>query len=535
VPAAGNGRDFQSADRASAKRASAWTLRRARELARVTVKYGLGLLLRRVQRRPVSAAEVGARLRAAFEELGVTYLKLGQYLATRFDLLPEEICEELNKLLEDVPPMSFETVTQILEAEFGVAVSVLFPELQPTPIGAASVAQVHRARTTDGDEVAVKVQRPEIADVFDADIRLMRLVTGLLDASGAMGRLSTTELLDEFATWTRREMDFLVEARTAQRVRAQAAYATAPRVLRHLTTSRVLTLEFIPGLSLGRIMQLLESDQEGVVRQTLPDLQLQDVLHQVVFESLHELFVTGFFHGDPHPGNILVRADNSVVLIDFGIFGELTPYERQIVTGLAENLATGDVGTSFRYYAQELMPTDDTDPRAFERDAKHVLRQWYESAMRSSTPAEQRHLGHYITEMIAVSRRNSLRMGRGYLLFWRTLGALDTITLRVPGASDFLGEMRRFFEQTRPGPFDQLRALVTDPRRLSAIAALGAAAPQHMAAILDNLTQTDTMQAIRLYEPPRAERDANLRVKLLSAAVLVVSFGLLGIGLLGRA
>jgi len=161
----------------------------------------------------------GARIRLAFEQLGVTYIKLGQYLALRFDVVPRDVVDELNKLFDEVPPAPLEEVIEAIAVELGAPVEALFESFDRRTVAAASVAQVYEARTVAGERVAVKVRRPNVIPVFDADMRNLRRIARVADAVGLLGRLSAREALDEFATWTRREFDFVREGRTADRLR----------------------------------------------------------------------------------------------------------------------------------------------------------------------------------------------------------------------------------------------------------------------------------------------------------------------------
>jgi ubiquinone biosynthesis protein len=162
------------------------------------------------------------RLRHCLEDLGLTYLKLGQFLALRFDILPAEVCLELNRLFESVAPMPLGTARAIVESELGAPIGDLFAEFSPEPVAAASVAQVHDARLPSGARVAVKVQRSGLERIFRADVRNLRRAATVAQALGAFGRLSVTGMVAQFSAWTLREMDFRIEGRTAERVRAES-------------------------------------------------------------------------------------------------------------------------------------------------------------------------------------------------------------------------------------------------------------------------------------------------------------------------
>src|ERR1700735_3487878 len=168
----------------------------------------------------VRRATFGVRLREAMEELGLTFLKLGQFLALRFDILPADVCRELNQLFENVKPMHFGSAASIIESELGLPINEVYSAFDPKPLAAASVAQVHEAYLPNGQRVAVKIQRLGLRRIFEADIRNLRRITALIDAVGLFGKLSAKGMLNEFAQWTLRELDFKMEGRTAERLKA---------------------------------------------------------------------------------------------------------------------------------------------------------------------------------------------------------------------------------------------------------------------------------------------------------------------------
>ena len=233
-------------------------LQRAWALAIALLKFWVAPALgARLGRR--DAPSEATRLRMFLESLGVTYHKLGQYLAIRWDILPREVCDELSRMFESIEPMAFSVVQERLREELGDDISLFFSNIEPECIGAASIAQVHRATTRDGDIVAIKVQRRGIAEVFRADIRNLRRVAQILDKSGLAGEQSMAGIVDEFSSFTLREMNFEEEGRTAERMAENpSAHAYIPRVFWKFTTPFLLTIEYIDGISLARAVQLMQ-------------------------------------------------------------------------------------------------------------------------------------------------------------------------------------------------------------------------------------------------------------------------------------
>jgi ubiquinone biosynthesis protein len=300
------------------------------EIVSVLVRHGFGEVvdqlrlwrhIPRLKRRTIQRANdvrseqsLAYRLRLALEDLGPTAIKFGQVMSTRPDLIPAEVSEELTHLQENVPPFSAETAVELVEAEFGRPISELFAEFERTPYAAGSLGQVHRARHRDGTPLAVKIRRPNIVREVERDISLMKF----LAASAAQTWLAPFDpqgLVQHFSRTIRRELNFRREARTMQefaRLFAEDATLYVPRVYDELTTEAVVTMEFIGGC------RPTDDDCLSRVVATKGQLAVQGthIFMRMAFEF-------GFFHGDPHPGNIRVLPDGSIALIDYGMVGML--------------------------------------------------------------------------------------------------------------------------------------------------------------------------------------------------------------------
>jgi ubiquinone biosynthesis protein len=504
-------------------------LERVTLLLRVSAKYGARPLLRYLLGRAPEGPGLGERLRLAFEELGITYLKLGQFLTMRFDILPAEVCAELNRLFESVSPMGFETAKGIVESELKAPLHELFRYFEQEPIAAASVAQVHIAYTRDHQKVAVKIQRADSARLLASDMRNLRRLVRVIDALGVVGEFSAQEIADQFATWTKRELDFELEGRTADRLRRNAAsFEIIPRIHWPLTTKRVLTMEFVEGVSLAKIGQMIDSGHPDLLFEALPNLNVEIAGRNIAFAVLRQLFVFGFFQGDPHPGNVLIRNDNTVAFVDFGIFGQLTEEQRENLAGFLENLALGNIEWSFRYYARQHVPTEETDLRTFERDAKRILRQWYETSISPFATTRERHMGRFATWMIEAIRRHRLRTNPDVMLLWRALFVLDASSERLSEYFDMMGQVRAFFLEYRPGPIGRVFAMVADPERNAAVLRIAERGPGQLGRIRDKVIRGARSDGgdfceVVVDESRHAERVNDQQVKLLVWGVLSIS------------
>lgn len=264
-------------------------------------------------------------VRMAFEELGPTFIKFGQVLSNRTDMLPRDLTIELARLQDEVPPFAGENAIEIVEEELGSSVSSVYGEFDLEPRASASIAQVHRAVLRDGTEVAVKVQRPGIRHTIETDLEILQYIAGLAERYVPAGRLfNPTALLDEFRRTIRLELDFSVERRSMERFAEMLAHRNTvyvPRAFSEHSTSKVLTMEYIRGI---KVSALTEDQHPGYDRTAIAKRGADAMLEQI--------YEHGFFHGDPHPGNIMVLPNNVVCFLDFGIIGRLRPRERDDLT-----------------------------------------------------------------------------------------------------------------------------------------------------------------------------------------------------------
>jgi ubiquinone biosynthesis protein len=272
---------------------------------------------------------------AAFQAIGPAAVKLGQTLATRPDIVGEEAARNLLSLQDDLPPVAFGPIRQEIEASFGVSVEALFASIDPVPIGAASIAQVHRAVTTDGRLVAVKVLRPGIRERFARDIDTYEWAAAHLEAlGGEASRLRPRAVIANFKRWTVRELDLRREAASAselaEAMKGQDGYHI-PAIDWDRTNGRVMTIEWIDGIKVSDIEALRAAGHD------LPALA-----RCLVLTFLRQAISAGFFHADMHQGNLFVQADGTIVAIDFGIMGRIDRRARQWLAEILYGLTTGD-------------------------------------------------------------------------------------------------------------------------------------------------------------------------------------------------
>ncbi|MBL0715916.1 MAG: phosphotransferase, partial [Desulfosarcina sp.] len=320
-------------------------LNRYRQILTVFFRYGFGDLVdllkidqyieiglqmisrnRRERLERLSRAE---RVRMALEELGPTYVKLGQVLSTRPDLIPVDFINELAKLQDEVPPFNTKEVERIITVELGAAPDEIFASFEPTPLASASIGQVHGATLADGERVAVKIQRPGIKKIIEVDLEIMLHIATLMEHHiEEIAFFRPVKIVEEFAKVLEREIDYTFEAVNMERManqflRDQTVYI--PKVYPDLTTTRVLTAEYIDGIKISDVRKLEDAglDRRKITRRG------SDIL-------LRQVFDFGFFHGDPHPGNLFVLPGEVICLLDFGMVGTVDRQTREDFVDLVD-------------------------------------------------------------------------------------------------------------------------------------------------------------------------------------------------------
>lgn len=400
---------------------------------------------------PPDPMPIGARLREVLQALGMTFSKFGQYLATRFDLLPEAVYREMQLFFESSPPFPFAQVREQIASEFGGPLEQYFRGFDRQSVAAASIGQVHHAVTLDGDEVAVKVLRPGIQSVLLADLQVLRWFAWISDALGVWGKMSASDTVEAFAATTAKELDFIEEASASETIRRSTRFGvTVPRVRRDLTTSRILTTEWVNGVSLLKLIEKVEAQDWDGLRHLVPAIDYSTIVTRYVDECLWELFGSGIFHGDPHPGNVLIAKDGMIYLVDFGIVGTLSSDERGAFTGFFESLAFGEAEICYYYYRILSPPSAYTDITRYRRTLIKIIDDWHSITILKHVPASERHSGRFMGRVANLMRENGVRWEPNHQLFWRCILALHSVQLRMSPDLDLFDAFRRTFNRVRP-------------------------------------------------------------------------------------
>lgn len=309
------------------------------------------------------------RIRLIMEELGPTYIKLGQMLSNRPDLVPEPLIKELEKLLDKVPPFETEVAKQIIEKELDKPIHEVFIYFDDKPIGSASIGQVHRARLINGEDVVVKVQRPNARKQVSADLSLIREFIKMTENYFIKaGILNPLEIVDTFSKSLQNELDYFTEARNLEQFRKlykDYDYLYVPKPYRDLTTKKVLTIEFISGCKVNDITTLKAWG-----------IRPPDIAKKGLEIYLKQIFEIGVFHADPHPGNILIKPNGKIALIDFGMVGKLMQSQKYAFAGVFISLANKDAKSMATNLRRLAIDHEIEDMRAFEYDLNDLIQDY---------------------------------------------------------------------------------------------------------------------------------------------------------------
>lgn len=405
---------------------------RYRQIADVLVRHGLGYLIgvlglerfvpfhRGLLGHPRRAVPYTPpeHLRMALEDLGTTFIKLGQIISTRADLLPPEYQAELAKLQDQAPPIPTEEVEAIIVAELGRPVETLFSCFERTPLAAASIGQVHAATLPDGTEVVVKVRRPGVVEQVETDLEILRNLAAAAARRWELAdRYDLVGLAEEFAQTLRAEMDYIREGRSAERFAANFARDPSvhiPRVFWDTTTSRVLTLERIRGIKIDDVRAL---DAAGIDRPALAERAAR-VLLKMVFDD-------GFFHADPHPGNFFIESDGRIGLIDFGMVGTVDEHMQEQLVGLLLAITSEDANALVDALLDLGVAGRRIDRELLRRDLEHLLSRYY------GRPLGEIELGPLLGEALDIVRRHSLRLPPNLALLFKTVIMSEGLGARI--------------------------------------------------------------------------------------------------------
>lgn len=396
-------------------------LKRFKDIASLIIRYGNSQFVNNGEEfydeeklKGDDLKEKSVQLANDLEEMGPTFIKLGQLLSTRPDFLPPAYLEALSRLQDKVEPFSFEQVEAIVEVELGVRLSKGFQKFESKPIAAASLGQVHHAVLRDGRHVAVKVQRPDIKKIISEDIKALEEIASSLEKHTSVGkRYSFKSILHEFKISLMQELDYLKEADNLTKIGANLkSYENIiiPRPIMDYTTNRVLTMEYVEGIKITKLSPLARIELDGAS------------LAQNLFKAyLDQVLVDGFFHADPHPGNVFITDDHKLALIDLGMVAHIEPAIREKLLKLLLNLSEGKGVESAKIGMQMSTAMDDFNEDKFFETVKEFVTRYHDATL------DEIKVGKIVIQLSRIAADNGLRMPTELTMLGKTLLNLDEI------------------------------------------------------------------------------------------------------------
>jgi len=405
-------------------------VRRLCQILQVLVKYGFSYIVDRlhieqniigrrlvrfgpIKKLDVFNQPVSVRARKVLEELGPTFIKLGQILSTRPDLIPLEFCKEFEKLQDEVPAFEYEKVEELIRSEFKKPVSKLFSDFSPEPCAAASLSQVHLAELKTGKKVVVKVQRPDIEKIVTVDLEILYGLAKLAEKHIEESRIhNPVGVVNEFKKTLLKELDFNIEANNIERFRRNFKDDNTvyiPRVFHDLSSKRILTIERIEGIKVSDIEKIEES---GLDRKQIAVNGANAVLKQV--------FIDGFFHADPHPGNIFVMGGNRIAFLDYGMVGRIDEETKGWIASILTAVVERDV-SEITEALMAMGAIEEVDIKKLNLDLADLMERYYD------IPLKELSMGQFLADIIEVVSQNRIKIPPDLFLLAKALITIEGI------------------------------------------------------------------------------------------------------------
>jgi len=358
--------------------------------------------------------KLGQRVRQALGELGPTFIKIGQFASTRPDIVPKQVIKELQQLQDRAPLIRAELVRKTIEQELGAPIQKLFREFNSSPIAAASIGQVHYAVLHTGETVVVKVQRPNISTVIQTDLEIIKNAATLIEQRFPRAKdYALRGLLEEFSGWLEKELDYAVEGKNAE-IMAKGfeddPQVIFPRIFWEFTTKRVLTMAYIDGVKLND-------------RQKIADLHYDEkmIAARISKALLQQIIRDGFFHGDPHPGNIFVLSGGRIAFVDFGIVGNLTPIMKRRFANLIFALTCRNTKTMVKAMLQLSVVPQDVDLDRLRQDIDRLRKKHLD------VPVGETSLPGLVNDLLDMAFYHKIEIPSDFILVGKSLLTLEGI------------------------------------------------------------------------------------------------------------
>lgn len=400
-------------------------IHRYRQIYNILTKYGFSVVAERLPnimffkkiffRKSSRLSEKytrGERLRMALEELGPTFIKLGQLMSTRYDLLPSDIVEELSKLQDDVAEFSLENAKRLFKEEIGKNIEDAFMEFDEKPLAAASIGQVYNAKLFSGEEIVIKIRRPNIKKIIEKDLDILDTLAGIVDDYVVKKNvISFTEIVEEFSTTLRRELDYTMEAQNYENFREalkENKNVLVPKVFWGFTTKKILVTSKVNGIKINNIKELSKNKYDK-----------EKIAYNLAKTYMEQVFVHGFFHADPHPGNLFVVDKEKIGFVDFGMVGYLDDESTKLLMLLLKSSVEKNSEKIVEtLYKMDSIP-NDTNKMLFKRDINYVLNYYYNLSF------EKIDFSDALTDILRITYKHKVRVPTQLILLIKTIISIE--------------------------------------------------------------------------------------------------------------
>lgn len=400
-------------------------IHRYKEIYNILTKYGFSMIAGKLPNRIFfrkiffrkssklsSKYSRGKRLRMAIEELGPTYIKLGQVMSTRYDLLPTDIIEELSKLQDQVSEYPLVDAKRLFKEEIGIDISDAFMEFDEKPLAAASIGQVYNAKLFSGEDIVVKIRRPNIKNLIEKDLEILKTIGGIVDDYIVRKSVvSFSEIVDEFATTLRRELDYTMEAQNYENFRQALRdnkYSVVPKVYWDFITKKVLVISKLKGIKINDTQSLFENNYDN-----------EKIAYNLAKTYMEQVFLHGFFHADPHPGNLFVINGEKIGFVDFGMVGYLDDESTKLLMLLLKSSVDKNSEKIVEtLYKMDSIP-ETTNKMLFKRDINYVLNYYYNLSF------DKIDFSDALTDILRITYKHKVRVPSQLTLLIKTIISIE--------------------------------------------------------------------------------------------------------------
>ncbi|MBM7698097.1 ABC1 kinase family protein [Kurthia huakuii] len=482
--------------------------------------FALGLVEKEKQQAMrTSERDQGIKLREAFQELGPTFVKLGQILSTRRDMFPQDVLDELAKLQNDVAPVPFADIREIVEQQLDGSLEELFESFQEVPLAAASIGQVHMAHLLSGEEVAVKVQRPNIEQTMMLDLEILQYVAQLMEAKIARAKaIGIEQMIDEFAVSLRQELDYRVEGRNGERIARQFIGDETihiPAIFWPQSTSKVLTMEMVRGVKVSHVEELQAQHTN-----------LSMIAERLANAMLTQIFDYGYFHGDPHPGNIYVLPNNVVALLDFGMIGRLTEDMKYEFSALLYYAQRKNARRMVGVFERMQLIQEETNRAKFTQDLQDFIDDHYDVTL------DTLDVSALLNEVMAIANRHQIAMPSDMTILGKAL-------LTIEGVIHDLDPQFKLIDVVKPFAVRSVEQRF-EPKKLANEAVNEALdqlenlreVPFTVKGILKKLERGHVGVEMKIGDEEKLMRRFDRMINQVSLAIILLAFSILMVGLI---